>query len=213
MLSLRSGEWSLFFGDADRDFSRLSAGERDRSRDPPWEREREWADRLRLRDLLSLDLERDRERGLRLRDLLSLDLDRLRLRSRSAERERDLDLESRSRDLFERDRDLFEATLALRDFDRLRDLDRLRLERRDRDLLRLERRLERDRDRLLDERERPRPLRPPELPPLRPPRSSTSRMRRPFSSVSSSFSMAVFMSELVANSTTPSFLRCLWASA
>lgn len=58
-----------------------------------------------------------------------------------------------------------------------------------------ERLRERDLDRLLDERD----LRPPP-----PPRrlSSINLIRRPFKSVSSNFSIAVFMSASVANSTT-----------
>lgn len=119
-----------------------------------------------------------------------------------------------------------ERAARSRDFERLRDLERL--------LERDERRRERERDRLLDDRER-RLLRPSRPPPLPPPlrRSSTRRILRPFNSVSSNFSMAVFMSDNEANSTTldrgkrnistcdgliecvthPSFLLCLWASA
>lgn len=189
MLSLPlSGEWSLFLGDAERDLSRLSCGECDRDRDR--ERDCDRGERERERDLLSLDLERLCERRS------DLDRERERDSSRFTDRDRDLDLESR---FSERERDF------CGDLDPFLDLERLREERRERER---ERRRERERDRLLDDRERPRPLRP-----FRVLRSSTKRMRRPFSSVSSSFSMAVRMSELVANSTTPSFLRCLWASA
>lgn len=66
------------------------------------------------------------------------------------------------------------------------------------------RRLERERLRLDDERDRPR--RPPPLRRL----SSTKRMRRPFNSVSSNCSIAVFMSDAEANSTT---LRNRWRAA
>lgn len=69
------------------------------------------------------------------------------------------------------------------------------------DYLERERLRDRERERLLDERDRPRP--PPLLAPARPPRrSSIKRTRRPFSSVSSNFSMAFFMSDNEANSTT-----------
>ena len=65
-------------------------------------------------------------------------------------------------------------------------LDRVRLLRRDRDL-------ERERDLELEDRERRLPLRRV---------SSINRILLPFSSVSSSLSMAFLMSECVANSTT-----------
>lgn len=188
----------MFLGDAERDLSRLSCGECDRDRDR--ERDCDRGERERERDLLSLDLERLCERRS------DLDRERERDSSRFTDRDRDLDLESRflqgrtGVSFIERfcDRVMYTYSERERDFcgdlDPFLDLERLREERRDRER---ERRRERERDRLLDDRERPRPLRP-----FRVLRSSTKRMRRPFSSVSSSFSMAVRMSELVANSTT-----------
>uniref|UniRef100_A0A182PV94 Acid phosphatase n=1 Tax=Anopheles epiroticus TaxID=199890 RepID=A0A182PV94_9DIPT len=95
----------------------------------------------------------------------------------------------------ERERDFSGDFDPFFDLDRLRDFERLRDERRERERDR-DRRRERDLERLLEDLERPRPFRP-----LRP-RSSTRRMRRPFNSVSSSFSIAVFISDKVANSTT-----------
>jgi len=125
---------------------------------------------------------------LTLRERL-LDLERL--------RERDFDRDSfllGERDFSRESRDLDLERLLLLDFERLLLLERdSRLRERERDLERLELRLR-----------FPRPLRP---------RSSTNRMRRPFRSVSSSLSMAAFISAAVANSTTPSLRRCLWASA
>lgn len=85
----------------------------------------------------------------------------------------------------------FDLERAPRDFERLRDLERDLDDLRDLDLERLR---ERDLDLELEERERPRPL-PPRL-------SSIKRIRRPFNSVSSSFSIAVFISDNDANSTT-----------
>jgi len=146
-------------------------------------------------------------------------------RERDLDREADLDLE-RLRELL-RLRDL-QSKLEVswnRGLDQLiagvraTHLERERDRRRDRDL-------DRDLDLELDDLERRR---------LR--RSSISLILRPFSSVSSNFSMAVFMSEYEANSTTlqhairvlrqeqsgksihegvdtyPSFLLCLCASA
>jgi len=134
---------------------------------------------------LDLLLLRDLERDL----LLDLDLDLL------LDLERDLLLDLALVLLPDLERDL----LLERLFFLLPDLERLLLLLDlDLDLLDL------DRDLLLDL-----PLGLPPLPLL----SSIILMRRPFNSVSSSFSIALITSSLRANSTTPSFLLCLCASA
>lgn len=188
MLSLlrSDGDLSpLSFGDSERDLRSLPV------------------DNERSRDLSrDTDLSADFDRGDRDLDR-SFERDRDR-ESRFGERERDFEVDLEfPRDFGDLERDLdvlgdfdFERDLdfeRLRDFDRLPDLGRERLRERDLDLDTL--------DRL------------PRVPFPLPRRSSTSRIRRPFKSVLSNFSIAVFMSLYEANSTTPSFRRCLCASA
>jgi len=158
---------------------------------------------------------------------LDLDLDASRSRFGDLDLERDLSRDSRSAPPFlslsarspaERDRERSRFGLGLRLLERERSLgggDRLRLLDLDRPPLSLpplERDLDRDRDlergdRLLDRD-------PPDLERL--PRnfdSSVNLIRRPLSSAPSSLSNAVFISLSEANSTHPSFLLGLWASA
>lgn len=121
----------MFFGDAERDLSRLS-WEWDRSRDRDRERDCDLGERER--DLLSLDLER-----LRRSDL---ERDRERDSSRFTERDRDLDLESRflrgkvevvenvlviemKRTYSDRERDFSGDLDPFLDLERLRDFERL----------------------------------------------------------------------------------------
>lgn len=169
---ISSGDLSpLSLGDTLRDLDRPLLTDRDRERsldkDFAFDWDLEWD-----RDFLSLMGERDRDLEREWADLAERERDL----ERDLDFERPLDFE-RERDL-ERDAD-FDFDL-LRELRRLRDLDLLRECLRDLDL---ERDLERD-DEDLDL------PRPPRLG-----RSSIKRILLPFSSVSSSFSMAVFMSE------------------
>lgn len=193
----------FLIGDLDRDLER--------------EREAEWwrllvsGDLLRLRDLLldfDFDLEWDRERD-RLADREARRFGgglREREREWEADRERRLTGDRewlRRLALLDLDR-LRPRRLALLDLERERDLrltglrERLRRRLLERDLVGLRRRLERERER---ERDLLRLF------------SSMRRIRRPLRSVLSNLSSAFFMSEYVANSTTPSLRRRRWASA
>lgn len=177
-------------------------------------------DLLRLACFRALLSDRDRLRLASFRPLLT-DLDRLRLSAlrRLTDRERLRDLRCGAGDLEPLDRRRRDALRERRfaERDRLREREALRDgERRRFCGLRLFLRLEPERERRvrLGERDLERfrlRLRLLEKPLMG--FSSMTRIRRPFSSVLSSFSMARFMSLYDANSTTPSLRLCRWASA